>query len=237
MPKETYTNILIPKGEWLSALLTAFRVAGLELEAPYRGYEYTFVTQSLPIICQAVRSKEVLTDISDEDCTANAGLTGSDITQEQNWEGFQEPFPLRELKPSDEQFPEPKLYLGLTPNLSIATRKPSPQESDLSGLDDTYSIMTAYPVITQRFLEQAGLTLGVVASAGTIEGRWRTRPNNVAILDISSTGDTARANEIQIARTILTPELVWVLGNSISKQDKLRVNDLQEKVYLALQGN
>lgn len=229
MKKENLTNMLLPKGEWLEALLVAFKAANLELVAAPRSYEYTFVNQALPIVFQAVRSKEVIKSVSDWDTSVNAGFTGTDIAAEarvniadpNKWK-----FPLLELNP---QAPQPRVYLGSTPNLREKIAQPT-----LADLEGT-TIYTEYPSLT------ANLILGKVnakikAVQGGSEGRWRIDQQNGAIVSIRDTDATMKANEIEPIMNILTAGVLYVESAQISNQDRLRVNDLRERIYLALAG-
>lgn len=227
MNKERMTTLLLPKGEWLDALLVAFQVSGLELFASPRSYEYTFLNQALPVVFQAIRSKEVVAAVNDWNITANGGFTGTDIATEQRanldtpraWE-----FPLRELNPDA---PNPQVYLGITPNLS--------QENfDLGvpGIAGT-EIYTEYPSLTQQFLRSNRISATVRSVQGGSEGYWRINPRNGAIVTIRNTDATLRANEITPVQDILTAGVVYVESPRMSRQDQERVDDLQEALYLA----
>lgn len=226
--KEKMTTVLLPKGEWLEAMLTAFQVANLELFAKPRSYEYSFVNQALPILFQAVRSKEVIETVFDWDTSVNAGFTGTDIAEEQradvskprSWE-----FPIEELNPNA---PKPRVYLGSTPNLRSKVAEPS--ISDLQGT----TIYTEYPNITQQVINNAGISAKVKAVQGGSEGRWRIDQRNGAIVSIRNTDETMKANEIEPILDILRAGILCVEGPNINPQDKLRLDDLRELIYRAL---
>ncbi len=224
--KENFTQILLPGGEWLPSLLTAFQVAGLELETKgSRCYRYTVATQALPIVFDVVRAREVPEILAHPDCLAVAGFSGTDVFVEK---GVQEVWilPLLELVPSA---PQALLYLGLTPNY----------QGDEKVLDLNGSrLFTTYPKIARRYLRKNKIDgVSVIERSGKIESLWRVFNNNLAIADISSSRKTARANDIRIVREIMWP----VVGLSRSPQatmaDLLRINDLQEMFYLAAQNN
>jgi len=226
--KEQMTTVLLPKGEWLDSLLVAFQVAELELASKPRGYEYTFVNQALPIVFQAVRSKEVIDAVYDWDTRVNAGFTGTDIAAEQrvsaqadrSWE-----FPLERLNP---KAPKPKVYFGSTPNLR--TRANEPTLLDLEGT----TIYTEYPFLASTALSDAGVSARIKAVQGGSEGRWRIDERNGAVVTIRNTDETMRANEIEPMLDILSAAILYVEGAGISPQDKLRVDDLREALYQAL---
>ena len=220
---EKFTQLYLPKGEWLDATLTAFKRADLELQSTPRCYEYTFVSSRIPIVFQAIRSKEVWSDISDPETVVDGGFTGSDIVLEQminptrRWL-----FPLNELKPENADFPNPRIYIGSTPNF-----RNQATTLDLGELE-TRTIYTSYPNITRSYFRQLGISPTVIERQGTIEGRWRSNPNNWAIVDVVSTGKTLEANEIKIMDYIMSARLEYIEGENMNPQDKLRVDDLIE---------
>lgn len=225
MRKEKMTTVLLPKGEWLEALLLAFRVAGLELSAPPRGFEYTFVEQALPILFQAIRSKEVLGVINDEDTSVTTGFTGTDIALEQNLDIAQPRFwrfPLDELNPAA---PKPAVYLGATPHLRAKVKNPT--ATDIAGT----TIYTEYPNLTQQLIDRLGVTAKIKPVQGGSEGRWRVDERNGAIVTIRNTDATMRANEITPLLALISAGILYIEGENTSPQDKLRIDDLREVLY------
>jgi ATP phosphoribosyltransferase len=223
---EKLTQLYLPKGEWLNAILSAFKKADLEITAPPRCYEYKFVSSSIPIIFEAIRSKEVWSDISDQNTTANGGFTGSDIAIEQaitsRWT-----FPLYNLQPEDEIFPRPKIILGSTPNFKQKFDQP-----EIKNLDGK-TIYTSYPKITQDFFDNNQTKVKIVEKQGAIEGRWRTNLDNWAIVDVVNSGDTLKANQIEIMQEILPAQIVYVENQNMNYQDKLRIDCFREQLYIA----
>ena len=223
--REKLTNILLPKGEWLDAMLTAFKVAGLELTAKPRSYEYTFVTQALPIVFQAIRSKEVLKTIYDWDTSVNAGFTGTDIAADQrvnpdkprSWN-----FPLLQLNPDA---PQPKVYVGSTPNLRERINQPTIE--DLEGT----TIYTEYPTITRQLLDKEKINARIKSVQGVSEGRWRVDKRNGAIVSIRNTDATLLANEIEPMLDVMSAAVIFIESANISNQDQLRIDDLREQIY------
>jgi ATP phosphoribosyltransferase len=223
---EKLTQLYLPKGEWLNAILSAFKKANLEITAPSRCYEYKFISSSIPIIFEAIRSKEVWSDISDPNTTVNGGFTGSDIAIEQSitsrWN-----FPLYNLESKNEFFPRPKIILGSTPNFRQKFDQPK-----IENLDGKV-IYTSYPKITQDFFDNNQIKVKIVEKQGAIEGRWRTNLDNWAIVDVVNSGDTLKANQIETMQEILPSQIVYVENQNISCQDKLRVDCLREQLYIA----
>ena len=217
---EQVTQILLPGGEWLPSLLAAFKVAGLELRTNNpRCFRYTLAEQNMPIVFDVVRSREVPSILAEPECFAVAGLSGTDIFTE-NRVNADWIFPLLALIPSA---PQASLYLGLTPNY----------QGDVEALDLSGSVIyTTYPNITRQYLREYP-SVSVVKRGGKIEGLWRFSPRNRAVVDISSSGATARANDIRVVREIMRPEVGLQIGSTATPTDLLRLNDLQEKLYLA----
>lgn len=226
MNRELQTRLLLPRGEWLSSLLTAFAVAGLELgPIKARSLEYTFASASLPIIFSAVRAAEVWQTISEPNSSVSGGFTGTDIVREQlataSW--F---FPLKELNP---KAPAPRLYIGATPNVTQKGKQPS-----LNSLNGT-RVYTTYPNSTALFLSKQGIRAEIVQRQGAIEGFWRLDPQNGAVVDISDSGATMNDNDIAFMQYLSEPERVTFVAKNLDERDWLRVNDLQELLTQAVQ--
>jgi ATP phosphoribosyltransferase len=233
--KETLTTLLLPKGEWLDSMLVAFEMANLELYAKPRSYEYTFINQALPIVFQALRSKEVPQVIADRDTSVYAGFTGTDIAAEQrvrvngtrNWE-----FPLNELNPDA---PKPRVYLGSTPILRGRVNNPGRENLGVANVAGT-TIYTEYPYLTARLLRKNSVVAKIKPVQGGSEGRWRIDPNNGAIVTIRNTDATMKANQIEPMQEIMSAGVVYLENPLASEQDRGRVDDLRELIFLALRG-
>jgi len=223
---EKLTQLYLPKGEWFDSISKAFSRANLEISAPPRCYEYKFTSSKLPIIFQAIRSKEVCLDVNDPETSVNGGFTGSDIVIEQYSTALWT-FPLYNFESEKDNFPKPKIILGSTPNFRANTKDQKIQDLN------SKTIYTSYPTITKRFFEENNTQVNIIERQGTIEGRWRTNFNNWAIVDIVNSGETLKANQIEIMEEILPAKIVYVENSNITNQDKLRVNDLQELLYKA----
>jgi ATP phosphoribosyltransferase len=126
-----------------------------------------------------------------------------------------------------DNFPKPRIILGSTPNLRNNIK--NPKIKDL----ESKTIYTSYPKISQKFFKENNTKVNIVERQGTIEGRWRTNLNNWAIVDVVNSGDTLNANGIEILQEILLPKIVYIENKNMTNQDKLRVNDLQELLYIA----
>lgn len=215
------TQIYIPKGEWLDAFLIALKTANLEIAAPPRCYEYKFVSPKLPIIFQAIRSKEIWKDISDPDTIVYGGFTGSDIAKEQEvtplWT-----FPLYNLEPPSSSFPRPQICLCSTPN--FPNRETNPATEKLQGK----IIYTSYPNIAREFFLKKGITVKIKETQGATEARWRVVPDNWAIVDIVNSGNTLLANQIKVIENIMSSEIVYIEDPRISNFDRLQAEKLRQ---------
>jgi ATP phosphoribosyltransferase len=222
---EQITQLLAPGGEWLPYWLMAMKEVGIELtQENKRVYRLDKVNQAIPLIFDVIRSKDIPETINDIDSLAKGGFTGSDITSDQDIDPAWA-FELVAQMFSPEESPE--VYLGLTPNTRGAGKKII--QTLTSGC-----IYTPYPNLARKWLQnELGIAnLKIKEKAGKIEGFWRFDPTCKAIIDISSTGKTLEANRIRKVRTIMTPELVFVRSPNMSTQDRLRCDDMREKVYL-----
>lgn len=225
--RERETCLLLPAGEWLGALLTTFRSAGLELEnLNSRSYEYRCL--AIPIIMLLIRPKDVPATVLDPETITNGGFTGSDIALDQaakpSWE-----LPVYEFETENLRFPRPKVYLGATPNLY--KKNPYPAIKDIAG----GTVYSAYKGLTEKYLRERGIQANVKVRQGKIEGMWRIDPNNLAIMDIADSGVTRKANQITLMETTMHSKVVYIESTEMSAQDQRRVCDLKEKIILASQ--
>ncbi len=217
--REQYTRILLPGGEWLDNLKQAMRIDGLGIvTTDNRNYEYSFVEQGLPpILFTVIRSGDVYETLLDQDIQASGGFTGSDILTEQG----QSYLWAYELVAQLFDKRRPMIVLGSTPNLRN-------RETEISNDSVIY---TSYPNITERFFAAKNISPRIKKRAGKIEAYWTIDPENDAIIDIASTGDTMQANQIRIMEVLMSPELVFMERDNVSRQDKERCEDLREIVY------
>lgn len=223
--KEKYTQMLLPGGEWLENIKKAMRLDGLEIAATSgRQYRYTFVEQALPIVFDIVRSKDIPTTLIDRDTSVAAGFTGSDITEESG----QNYLWTYELVSKLYDGKRPMVVLGSTPNLR--DRRAEPNIEDLKKT----TIYTPYPNMARKLLKNNyNISPTIKERAGKIEGYWRVDKKNGAIVDITSSGETMRENDIKLMEILMFPEVVFMQRENISRQDQRRCDDLREIIYQA----
>ena len=151
------------------------------------------------------------------------GITGADCARESGITPFGS---FRFIPRPGESISYPKLYLGATRNLSVL----SPTIADLEGSLG----VTSYPHIAAGYFDQAGIRVDLESYPGSIEALPLVLKDVKFIVDIWSSGNTARDNNIRPIATIMDPiELVWLCGPSPTSVDRNRIADLQELLYQA----
>jgi ATP phosphoribosyltransferase len=129
--------------------------------------------------------------------TLDVGITGRDM--------------LLETAPRDGEGPSAVEVMALGFGRS-SFRFAAPVESGIDGLDQLAGkrIATAYPVLLQRFLDEAGLKASVVRLDGAVETACRLGVAD-AVCDVVETGTTLRAAGLRIiGDPVLTSEAVLV---------------------------
>jgi len=217
------TVVAWPSGEWDNSLERAFSAAGISMERPSNKRQLSRKIPVLNVLTVLARPSDVLDDVRAGG--ADGGFTGSDVLSEAGIPVGREVSPCSlerlprtvvPLKTLDPDAPQPVVYAGLTPN--AIRQRMTLEESVSRGV-----IYTSYPQLTRRWLvglkqevpifntatemnewwlqlcsgstkiESRG---GIVPRSGKVESAWLMNQENYAIVDISSTGETAEANSI-----------------------------------------
>lgn len=222
------TQVLLPGGEWLDAIVSALELLNLPIRSEAsRSYRFTFVEQGLmDIVFTVVRSRDIFKCLNDASTRVAVGMTGSDIVEElQEASACSGTFPLvaRLMEP------RPSLVVGATPNVGSI----SPSLADLNRS----VIYTTYPSTARKFLRERGIRATIKKRDGKIEGMWRIDPKNKGIVDIMRTRATANANGIIPLEDISQPEVVFVQNDvKLSPQDRRQSEYFQELIWIRSRG-
>lgn len=162
----------------------------------------------------------------DGSSSISVGLTGSDIIWESGMgKDAGEEIPINELI---ENAKESSLYIGVYPR--FADRVKSIQ--DLNGK----TIATKYPRITREITLEEGIEVDIMEFAGSIEGLGDVYSYLVGLVDIISTGETARANGIKILEMFYKVSLRMIDAPGKMTPLELAIfEDLRELIAVALQ--
>ena len=188
---ERVLRLAIPAGSLQDATITLFRKAGYNLSPERRSY-YLSVDDP-EIACTLIRAQEIPRYV--QDGLMDAGLTGLDWIMENDASVVE----VCELA------------------YSKATRRPArwvlavPEGSQIESVRDLEGKRVATEVvsITKKYLEERGV------HAATVEFSWgatEAKPPELAdaIVDVTETGSSLRANKLRIVDTLLesTPRLI-----------------------------
>jgi len=173
----------IPKGSLEVATIDIFRRAGFQITTSARSY---FPSIDDPEIeCMLIRAQEMARYV--EDGILDAGLTGLDWVEENNSDVVS----VADLIYSRASFAKVRWVLAVPENSTINSVK------DLEGK----VIATELVGATKRYLERNGVTAKVEFSWGATEVKPPILAD--AIVEVTETGNSLRANKLRIVETIL----------------------------------
>ncbi len=207
-------RIGLPKGSLEEATLGLFRLAGYKFSISSRSYFPS--TDDDEIEAMLVRAQEMARYV--QDGTFDVGLTGRDWIIENHADVHE----VMELCYSKQSMRPCRWVVAVPESSDIQTVK------DLEGK----KIATEAVNVTQKYLEDHGVKADVEFSWGATEAKT---PELVdAIVEITETGSSLRANKLRIVDTVLTttPRLI---ANKRSWQDSWKRKKI-ENIALLLRG-
>lgn len=204
----------IPKGSLQDATVDLFRRAGFNISVSSRSY-YPGIDDP-EIECMLIRAQEMARYV--ESGILDAGLTGKDWIQENNAKVEV----LSNLVYSKQSFRNVRWVLAVPESSSIQSVK------DLEGK----RVATELVETTKRWLASNGVTANVEFSWGATE----VKPPDLAdaIVEVTETGSSLRANKLRIVETILESNTQFI-ANTASWQDEWKKRKLQD-LLLLLEG-
>ncbi|HDJ28866.1 MAG TPA: ATP phosphoribosyltransferase [Proteobacteria bacterium] len=204
----------IPKGSLQDATIDLFKNAGYKIRTSSRSY---FPTINDPEIeCMLIRAQEMARYV--ESGVLDAGITGHDWVEENNAKVLE----LTELQ-----------YAKATLNKVrwvLAAKKGGPISSvkDLEGK----TVATEVVNLATRYLQNKGVQAKVEYSYGATEVKVPHLAD--AIIEITETGSSLRANNLEIIDTVLETSTVFI-ANQQSYEDSWKKNKV-DRLIMLLQG-
>lgn len=204
----------LPKGSLERATFELFQKAGYSLNVRERSYYPESDDPELSIVL--LRAQEMSRYV--EDGVLDAGITGHDWILEND---------------SDVQ-------VVTTLRYSKATARPvrwvlaAPEDSSIRSIKDLQGKRIATELVnaSKRYLEQHGVTAEVEFSWGATEVKV---PHLVdAIIDVTETGSSLRANKLRIVETLFESETKLIANHDAWKDEWKR--DKLERLAILLQG-
>jgi ATP phosphoribosyltransferase len=195
--KRNVLNIGLPKGSLQDSTLNLFRKAGFTITVGSRSYIPSIDDEELSGLL--IRAQEMARYV--QDGILDVGLTGRDWVQEQNAK-VKEVCPLLYAKG------------GLRPVRWVVA---VPNDSPIRRIEDLQGkrIATELVQYTRRFLKERGVDALVEFSWGATE----VKPPRLAdaIVDLTETGSSLRANNLRIVETILESTTVLIANRDAWK--------------------
>lgn len=207
-------NIGLPKGSLQESTLKLFRKAGFTISVGSRSYIPSIDDEELSGLL--IRAQEMARYV--QDGILDLGLTGRDWVMEQNAK-VREVCPLQYAKG------------GLRPVrwvVAVPSDSPIRRVEDLSGK----RIATELVQYTRRYLRDRGIEAQVEFSWGATEVKAPRLAD--AIVELTETGNTLRANNLRIVETILESTTV-LIANRESWKDPWKRRKI-ENIAMLLTG-
>jgi ATP phosphoribosyltransferase len=210
-------NILrlgLPKGSLQEATLRLFKKAGYHISVSTRSYYPVFDDPSIEAML--IRAQEMARYV--EDGVLDCGLTGRDWVLEQNADVVE----IAELRYAKEGFRPVKWVVAVPADSKIRTIK------DLNGK----RVATELVGFTKRYFKAKGIKAEVDFSWGATE----VKPPYLAdaIVEITETGTSLRANNLRIVDTLIESTTRFV-ANRKAWHDKWKRQKM-ENLAMLLQG-
>ncbi len=201
----------LPKGSLQESSIQLFRRAGYEITVNPRSY-FPHVDDP-EMECMLIRAQEMARYV--EDGVLDAGITGNDWILE-NQADVQE---VADLIYSKQTFGKVRWVLA------------APEDSPIQGVKDLEGkiIATELVKVTERYLHQNGVKAKVDFSWGATEVKPPVLAD--AIVEVTETGSSLRANGLRIVETILESNPKFI-ANHRSWQDPWKRDKIQNLVML-----
>lgn len=204
----------LPKGSLQEATTELFQRAGYRILVDKRSYFPTIDDEEIEVML--VRAQEMSRYV--EEGVLDVGLTGLDWIKENNSEVIE----VTELQYAKQGFKSVKWVLAVPIDSPIKTIQ------DLEGKH----IATELVNVTKAYLEKKGIKASVEFSWGATEAKT---PRLVdAIVELTETGSSLRANNLRIVETLLE-STTKLIANSDAWQDAQKRKKI-ENIALLLQG-
>ncbi|MEW6137646.1 MAG: ATP phosphoribosyltransferase [Thermodesulfobacteriota bacterium] len=208
-------KFVIPKGSLEQATIDLFRRAGWTINVSPRSYFPTVDDDE--ILLARLRAQEVSRYV--ESGSFDAGLTGKDWVLENE---------------SDVQVIDDLVYSRVSQSparwvLAVDAESDYEKPEDLAGK----RIATELVRFTKKFFAERGVPVDVEFSWGSTEAKVNEGIVD-AIVDVTETGSTLRANGLRIIHTLLTTN-TQLIANKASFEDPVKREKI-EQIHLLLQA-
>ena len=175
-----------------------------------------------PVDLVVVRASDVPRFVRDERSRLQAGITGSDIL----WEEGCGPDAGDELPISSGS----TIFVGVTERLRRNVRSKEIRIEDLQNR----MVVTKFPNITTEVFEGRGIAVEVFQTPGKTEAVQYVYPDCDGILDVVSTGRTAKENDLTVVENIL-PVTVRLIdaGEQLTEKDQDILDSFRSRLIKA----
>lgn len=227
-------TIALPNGELKKDVVKFIGDIGFEISPTERGL--LIPVGNMPIEFVLVRAGDVPRVVRDERSVVKAGITGSDILWESGiGKEAGDQIPIYELNPEAKRS---SLYLGASDDFMDYILEKEERKfvtRDLSGM----MLATKYINIARDYIRQQEIkNVEVLYVPGSDEGMQYVYPSCVALIGIKSTGETLRANNVQVVDQFHDVALRMIQESAkLSPKDARVLADFRERMEKAVSLN
>lgn len=229
--KNTRTQIAIPGGELEKSTTNFLKKIGIEFETADR--QYLINAKNIPLDLVVFRASDVPRLVKDIRAPRLvSGITGSDILWESGMDKTAgEKLPINEILPAIQQ---PYLFIGLTRKYERKIKQTGKTVTILSL--EGKGVSTKFPNITKETLNERGVKEFILFSAPGKTESFQYIFDCPGIIDVVESGKTRKANKIiELERFHPVTTRLISEKSKMSQQDKTVLDDIRDKVEIALQ--
>lgn len=220
-------RIALPNGELRKDIVRFMGDVGFEISPTERGL--LIPVGNIPIEFVLVRASDVPRVVRDERSVIKAGITGSDILWESGiGKEAGDEVPVYEFNPEAKRS---SLYLGASTDFVEYIHEK--EEREFVGRDLSKKMLaTKYMNIAKDYMRQRKIPdVELLYVPGSDEGMQYAYPSCVALIGIKSSGDTLRANNIQVVDEFHKVTVRMIQESAkLSPRDARVLGDFRERI-------
>ncbi|MEK7534755.1 MAG: ATP phosphoribosyltransferase [Patescibacteria group bacterium] len=216
----------LPKGELEKDVLSFIQSIGIDTSASKRNYLVR--ADNFPVDFVLIRASDVPRFVQDKASSLKFGITGSDIIWESGMgKDSGEEIPIYELNPDAKKS---SLYLGVTQLFKRYLQRIDVEIQDLQNS----RVATKLPRIAGEYFTKKGIETKLLFVPGADEAMQYLFPDCNAILGVISSGETARANNIDVLDIFYDVSLRFIAdADKMTPIDVNILNEFREKIAVA----
>jgi ATP phosphoribosyltransferase len=219
-------RIALPNGELRKDVVSFMGDVGFDISPKERGL--LIPVANMPIEFVILRASDVPKVVNDERSQIKAGITGSDILWENGLgKDAGEEMPIYEFNPTAVRS---SLYFGVSEEFEgyiVAKEERDFQMRDMNGM----MLATKYVNIASEYSRSKRMkNLNILYVPGSDEAMQYVYPECVGVVGIKSTGDTIKANNLNVVDVFHDVTLRMIDSPTLTPQDVAILDGFRDKI-------